>query len=73
VVDIPEDKKRLILVDEEILRLQGYVKRSRNIMVPRYEWVIDLDLPLPENLFFVCKPAKFRKKKENDADYTSIS
>ncbi|HXX34175.1 MAG TPA: PEP/pyruvate-binding domain-containing protein, partial [Thermodesulfobacteriota bacterium] len=34
------------------------------------EWVIDLDLPFPENLFFVqARPAKFVKKKENDADY----
>jgi pyruvate,water dikinase len=34
------------------------------------EWVVDPDLPFPENIFWVqARPAKFSKKKENDAEY----
>jgi len=73
VVDIPEEKKRVsILVDEEILEIAKICKEiEKHYGVPQdVEWVIDLDLPFPENLFFVqARPAKFVKKKENEADY----
>ncbi len=73
VVDIPEEKKRVsILIDEEILEIAKICKGiEKHYGAPQdIEWVIDLDLPFPENLFFVqARPAKFVKKKENEADY----
>jgi pyruvate,water dikinase len=34
------------------------------------EWVVDFDLPFPQNIFWVqARPAKFTKKKEDDAEY----
>jgi pyruvate,water dikinase len=34
------------------------------------EWAVDPDLPFPENIFWVqARPAKFSKKKENEAEY----
>ena len=34
------------------------------------EWVLDADMSFPENLFWVqTRPAKFSKRKENDAEY----
>ncbi len=72
-VDIPEEKKRLsILVDEEVREIARICKQvEEHYGVPQdIEWVIDLDLPFPENLFFVqARPAKSVKKKGNDADY----
>ncbi len=73
LIDIPEEKRRLsILIDEEVLEIARICKEvEKHYGVPQdIEWVIDLDLPFPENLFFVqARPAKFVKKKENDADY----
>ncbi|HUL31733.1 MAG TPA: PEP/pyruvate-binding domain-containing protein [Thermodesulfobacteriota bacterium] len=73
VVDIPEEKRRLpILVEEEVQEIAKISKEvERHYGVPQdVEWVVDLDLPFPKNLFFVqARPAKAVKKKENDADY----
>jgi pyruvate,water dikinase len=34
------------------------------------EWVLDLDLPFPDNIFWVqTRPAKFSKKKESESEY----
>ena len=34
------------------------------------EWVVDNDLPFPENLFWVqTRPAKYVKKKESEDEY----
>jgi len=73
IVDIPEEKKKLSsLTDEEIKEIVRISKQiETHYGVPQdIEYVIDLDLPFPENLFFVqARPAKSVKKKESDADY----
>ncbi len=73
LVDIPEEKKRLsILVDEEVQEIARICKEiEKHYGAPQdIEWVIDLDLPFPKNLFFVqARPAKYVQKKESDADY----
>jgi pyruvate, water dikinase len=73
LVDIPEEKKRLpILVEEEVQEIAKISKEvEQHYGAPQdIEWVIDLDLPFPKNLFFVqARPAKSVAKKGNDADY----
>jgi pyruvate,water dikinase len=34
------------------------------------EWVVDQDLPFPENVFWVqARPAKYTEKKTDDSEY----
>ncbi|MBW1723390.1 MAG: PEP/pyruvate-binding domain-containing protein [Deltaproteobacteria bacterium] len=54
---------------EEIARIAKRVEA--HFGVPQdMEWVIDLDLPFPDNLFWVqTRPAKYSKKKEKNSEY----
>lgn len=54
---------------QEIVRVSKQVEA--HFQVPQdMEWVIDQDLHFPHNVFWVqARPAKFSKKKENDAEY----
>jgi len=54
---------------KEILRLS--TKVEAHFQVPQdMEWVINQDLPFPDNMFWVqARPAKYTMKKENDAEY----
>ncbi|MEI8181577.1 MAG: PEP/pyruvate-binding domain-containing protein [Desulfomonile sp.] len=71
--DVPKDMQgeACLKPDElqEIVRISKQVED--HFQVPQdMEWVIDQDLPFPENVFWVqARPAKFTKKKENDAEY----
>lgn len=54
---------------EEIVRVSKQVENY--FQVPQdMEWVIDQDLPFPDNIFWVqARPAKFSKKTEDDSEY----
>jgi pyruvate,water dikinase len=54
---------------EEICRIAKNVEAHFN--APQdMEWVVDADLPFPENIFWVqARPAKYAKKKTDDAEY----
>lgn len=54
---------------QEIVRIS--TKVEEHFQVPQdMEWVVDQDLAFPENVFWVqARPAKYAKKKENDAEY----
>lgn len=54
---------------EEIARIaqdaETHFRRPQDM-----EWVVDLNLPFPENIFWVqTRPAKFAKKKESESEY----
>jgi pyruvate,water dikinase len=53
----------------EIVRISTRVED--HFQVPQdMEWVVDQDLPFPDNMFWVqARPAKYTQKKENDAEY----
>jgi pyruvate,water dikinase len=53
----------------EIVRVSLDVEKYFN--TPQdMEWVVDLDLPFPQNIFWVqARPAKFTKKTQDDAEY----
>ncbi|MBN1103252.1 MAG: PEP/pyruvate-binding domain-containing protein [Deltaproteobacteria bacterium] len=71
--DVPEElqDQPCICKEEllEIVRISLDVERHFN--TPQdMEWVVDHDLPLPQNLYWVqARPAKFTRKKEDDAEY----
>jgi len=71
--DVPQDMQNQSCVcnDEilEIVRVSLDVEKYFN--TPQdMEWVVDLDLPFPQNIFWVqARPAKFTKKKQDDAEY----
>lgn len=72
--DVPADLQELAcLEDAEILEIVRIALNvEKHFGVPQdMEWVVDKDLPFPENLFWVqTRAAKFTPKKENaDADY----
>jgi pyruvate,water dikinase len=71
--DVPQDiqNQPCLSTNEvlEIARISLDVERYFNTSQDM-EWVVDLDLPFPENIFWVqARPAKFSKKKENEAEY----
>ncbi len=72
-VDVPKDMqcKPCLSPEElaEIIRVSKLVED--HFSAPQdMEWVLDHDIPFPENVFWVqARPAKFTKKKENDAEY----
>jgi pyruvate, water dikinase len=73
VSDVPTHLQRepCLSPDElaEIARVSKHVEAHFN--VPQdMEWVIDLDLPFPENVFWVqARPAKYVQKKADDSEY----
>jgi pyruvate,water dikinase len=72
-VDVPQDVQDQPCLSTheilEIVRISMEVEKHFN--TPQdMEWVVDLDLPFPENIFWVqARPAKFSRKKENEAEY----
>lgn len=71
--DVPKEMQDQPCVSREevleIVRISLDVEKHFN--TPQdMEWVVDQDLPLPQNLFWVqARPAKFTKKKEDSAEY----
>jgi pyruvate,water dikinase len=71
--DVPQDMQNTACIckDEilEIVRVSLDVEKHFN--TPQdMEWVVDLDLPFPQNIFWVqARPAKFTKKTQDDAEY----
>lgn len=71
--DVPMDmRKKPCLTDEEvqeIVRISLDVEKHFNL-AQDMEWVVDLDLPFPQNLFWVqARPAKSAQKKQDDSEY----
>jgi pyruvate,water dikinase len=72
-VEVPRDmRSKPCLTGEEIqeiVRVSLDVEKHFN--TPQdMEWVVDLDLPFPQNVFWVqARPAKFSKEKQDDAEY----
>lgn len=71
--EVPQDMQdKPCLTDEEIqeivrvsLEVEKYFNTPQDM-----EWVVDLDLPFPQNVFWVqARPAKFTKKKQDDSEY----
>ncbi len=73
VSDVPKHLQREPCLSsdelEEIARISKSVEAHFN--VPQdMEWVIDSDLPFPDNVFWVqTRPAKYVKKKTDDSEY----
>ncbi len=71
--EVPQDmQNQPCLSPEEILEIVRIsLDVERHFNTPQdMEWVVDLDLPFPESIFWVqARPAKFSKKKESDAEY----
>lgn len=70
VVDIPLDRQKIpCLTDEEVIELAKEAKKiERHFGISQdIEWVIDKDLPFPQNIFFVqSRPETiWSTKKEN--------
>ena len=71
--DVPQNMQCEFCLNPD--ELQELVRISKQVeahfQAPQdMEWVLDQDLPFPENVFWVqARPAKFTKKKENDAEY----
>jgi len=58
-------KEELLEIVRVSLDVENHFKTPQDM-----EWVVDLDLPVPENLFWVqARPAKFAQKKQDDAEY----
>jgi pyruvate,water dikinase len=73
MTDVPPDMQDQPCVCKEelleILRISLDVENHFN-MPQDMEWVVDLDLPFPENLYWVqARPAKFTKKREDESEY----
>ena len=70
---VPEELRRQPCVTKDEIREIAEVakKVEAHFNIPQdMEWVVDQDMPFPENIFWVqTRPAKFAKKKENDAEY----
>jgi len=71
--NVPEEMKRKPCLEEpelkEILRVAKNMEE--HFGCPQdMEWVVDDDLPYPENVLWVqARPAKYAKKKESEAEY----
>ena len=58
-------KEELLEIVRVSLDVENHFKTPQDM-----EWVVDLDLPVPQNLFWVqARPAKFAQKKQDDAEY----
>lgn len=70
---VPEELRRKPCVNEDELKeIADIAKRVEDhFNVPQdMEWVVDSDLPFPQNIFWVqARPAKYTKKKENESEY----
>jgi pyruvate, water dikinase len=67
---IPDQQSQPCLSDEEIIALVNYAKKiEQHFGVPQdIEWVIDMALPFPENVFFVqARPETIWSKKEKSS------
>jgi pyruvate, water dikinase len=71
--EVPRELRCQPCLDETELReIARVAKRVEDhFQVPQdMEWVVDGDLPFPENLFWVqARPAKFTQQKKDDAEY----
>ena len=73
VSDVPSNLRSQPCLDEA--ELSEIVKISKNVEahfnVPQdMEWVLDRDLPFPDNVFWVqTRPAKYSKREENSSEY----
>ncbi|MEW6351022.1 MAG: PEP/pyruvate-binding domain-containing protein [Thermodesulfobacteriota bacterium] len=73
VSDVPKELRCIACLDEhelkEIVRIAKDVEH--HFQMPQdMEWVLDRDLPFPENLFWVqTRPAKVSKKTQTNEDY----
>lgn len=71
--DVPGDmQNQACLSKEELLEIvRVSLDVEKHFNTPQdMEWVVDFDLPFPQNIFWVqARPAKFTKKKEDDAEY----
>ncbi len=73
VTDVPDELRCKPCLDEG--ELQEIVRISKDVeahfdMPQDMEWVLDRDLPFPENLFWVqTRPAKYSKPKNNESEY----
>lgn len=71
--DVPQDmQQQACLCKDEILEIvRVSLDVEKHFNAPQdMEWVVDLDLPFPENLFWVqARPAKFTKKTQDDSEY----
>jgi pyruvate,water dikinase len=71
--DVPGDmQNQACLSKEELLEIvRVSLDVEKHFNAPQdMEWVVDFDLPFPQNIFWVqARPAKFTKKKEDDAEY----
>jgi pyruvate,water dikinase len=71
--EVPQDMQNQSCVSKEevleIVRVSLDVEKYFN--TPQdMEWVVDLDLPFPQNIFWVqARPAKFTKKQQDDSEY----
>lgn len=73
ISEVPTEMRAKPCLDEA--ELQEIVQVSKNVEahfnVPQdMEWVLDSDLPFPDNVFWVqTRPAKYSKPKENSSEY----
>lgn len=71
--EVPRELRCQPCLDETELREIARVAKGveDHFQVPQdMEWVVDGDLPFPENLFWVqARPAKFTQQKKDDAEY----
>lgn len=73
VVDVPGEMRDKSCLErdelEEIVRIALNVEAHYD-MPQDMEWVFDMDLPFPDNLFWVqTRPAKYVKKEESNTEY----
>jgi pyruvate,water dikinase len=71
--DVPGDmQNQACLSKEELLEIvRVSLDVEKHFNTPQdMEWVVDFDLPFPQNIFWVqARPAKFTQRKEDDAEY----
>lgn len=71
--DVPAEMRREPCLDEPQLREIARVAKDveAHFSLPQdMEWVVDSDLPFPENIFWVqTRPAKYSQKKDDDPEY----
>lgn len=71
--EVPRELRCQPCLDETELREIARVAKQveDHFQVPQdMEWVVDSDLPFPENLFWVqARPAKYTQQKKDDAEY----
>jgi pyruvate, water dikinase len=73
MADVPEDMQNETCLSREEIREIARVSLEveKHFNTPQdMEWAVDLDLPFPQNIFWVqARPAKVTKKKQDDAEY----